>query len=248
MKAKSDGIQKSRATADESNAIALANVRLAARPARLSVTVQRGRGGQSEKINCPHSDPVGWGAHLQDVFATKGFAFATSQLNRLIQASRDKEGKIDSTKLNSMLTLIEGAAPQSEVQAALAVQMALTHSVSQTLLERSLRVDQIPQFDSAANAAVKMLRTFALQAETLAKLQRGGEQVVKVIHVHAGAQAIVGNVTHSVPGGGDTHEISNQPHASVKAEQVRHSSTECGAPMLRENTERETLPVPSRQR
>ena len=33
-----------------------------------------------------------------------------------------------------------------------------------------------------------------MQAETLAKLQRGGEQVVKVVHVHPGAQAIVGNV------------------------------------------------------
>lgn len=111
--------------------------------------------------------------------------------------------------------MIEGAAPQNELQAALAVQMALTHAASQMLLLRALRADQIPQFDSASNSAVKLLRTFALHAETLAKLQRGGEQVVKVVHVHPGAQAIVGNVLQgSEQGrGGATDEIANQPHA-----------------------------------
>jgi hypothetical protein len=63
--------------------------------------------------------------------------------------------------------------------------------------------------------ANKLLRTFTMQAETLAKLQRGGEQVVKVVHVHPGAQAIVGNITTGAngAGGGATHEKSNQPHA-----------------------------------
>ena len=70
--------------------------------------------------------------------------------------------------------------------------MAMTHAAAQTVRQRALRVDQIPQFESASNAAIKLLRTFAMQAETLAKLQRGGEQVVKVVHVHPGVQAIFG--------------------------------------------------------
>ncbi len=74
---------------------------------------------------------------------------------------------------------------------------------------RSMRVDQIPQFDSAGNMAVKLLRTFTMQVEALAKLQRGGEQVVKVVHVHPGAQAIVGNITtgaNGATGGGGANE------------------------------------------
>ena len=68
--------------------------------------------------------------------------------------------------------------------------------------------------------AVKLARTFALQAETLAKLQRGGEQVVKVVHVHPGAQAVIGNVTAGTngapPGEGASHENRNRPHAKAE--------------------------------
>ena len=75
----------------------------------------------------------------------------------------------------------------------LAVRLVVTHELAMQVALRSMRVDQIPQFDSAGNMAVKLLRTFTMQVEALAKLQRGGEQVVKVVHVHPGAQAIVGN-------------------------------------------------------
>src|SRR4051812_855420 len=46
------------------------------------------------------------------------------------------------------------------------------------------------------NLAVKLLRTYTTQIEALAKLRRGGEQRVRIehVHVHEGAQAIVGNV------------------------------------------------------
>jgi hypothetical protein len=43
-----------------------------------------------------------------------------------------------------VLAMIEGADPRNEVQAALAVQMALTHAFAQTVLLRAARVDQIP--------------------------------------------------------------------------------------------------------
>ena len=66
------------------------------------------------------------------------------------------------------------------------------------------------------NLAVKLMRTFALQAEALAKLKRGGEQRVKVehLHVHSGGQAIVGNVQ---TGGGVPAKTEDQPHAITDA-------------------------------
>ena len=119
----------------------------------------------------------------------------------------------------------------------LAVQMAAAHDLAMTALIHAHRVDQVSQYDCAGSMAVKLMRAFVLQAEALAKLQRGGEQVVKVVHVHPGGQAIVGNVVSgsasSITGGGATNENSNQPHA--KAELPAPSTApmpqmQCGEP------------------
>jgi hypothetical protein len=109
-----------------------------------------------------------------------------------------------------------------------------------------MRVDQIPQFDSASNTAVKLLRTFTMQVETLAKLQRGGEQVVKVVHVHSGAQAVVGNVINGATGAqgvGVPDETRNQPHATGQL--LTDDATRL--PKVRsEDADRISLPVASR--
>ena len=60
-------------------------------------------------------------------------------------------------------------------------------------LLRAHKAETVSQYEVAGSMAVKLMRTFVLQAEALAKLQRGGEQVIKVVHVHPGGQAIVGN-------------------------------------------------------
>ena len=122
------------------------------------------------------------------------------------RACQDGEGKLDTVKLNAMLAVIDSTRPENELQAMLAVQMALTHSMALDLLRRTQWVDQIPQVDSAGSLAIKLLRTFTMQVEALAKLQRGGEQVVKVVHVHAGGQAIVGTVQAGTGVGGGANE------------------------------------------
>lgn len=116
-----------------------------------------------------------------------------------------------------MLALIEGAKPTNEVEAVLAVQLAVTHELALQAARRALRIDQIPQYDSAGNMAVKLLRTVTMQMEALAKLQRGGEQVVKVVHVHPGAQAVIGTV--NATGGRGSEGNENQPHAPSRADE-----------------------------
>ena len=198
-------------------AIERATLSVEARSPRVRVKCSTDESGVLKLLGGAHSDHAGWLTQLQNAFGTSGTDFALAQLNRLIAHCRDTDGKIDNVRLNSLLAMIEGASPANEVQAALAVQMAMTHAAAQTVLQRALKVDQIPQFESASNAAIKLLRTFAMQAEILSKLQRGGEQVVKVVHVHPGAQAIVGNVLNgcagSSQGGGVIDENWNQPHA-----------------------------------
>lgn len=236
-------------SAPERQAIERATLRVEARSPRVRVKCSAGENGVLKVVGGAHSDHAGWLARLQDAFGTSGTDFALAQLNRLITLCRDADGKIDNVKLNSLLAMIEGALPANEVQAALAVQMVMTHTAVQTVLQRALRADQIPQFESASHSAVKLLRTFAMQAETLAKLQRGGEQVVKVVHVHPGAQAIVGNVVSgsagSSLGGGVSDENWNQPHAKGELPAP-------GFVPLREvrsqDAEREAVPCTGRQR
>ncbi len=231
-------------------AIEAALKRIRAREPSVSVKFSQDDKGTVKLQGAEHNDHSGWLARLANAFGSRGTTFAISQLNQIMVASRDGDGQIDSGRVNAMLAMVEAARPDNELQAALAVQMAVTHFATLKLVNRAMRVDQIPQVDSAGNLAVKFARTFTLQAEALAKLKRGGEQVVKVVHVHPGGQAIVGNVTTGTTtttgatgaGGGGSDENRNQPHAKA----IAAAAEPAGLPPLWSNdTEREPVPVAS---
>jgi hypothetical protein len=135
--------------------------------------------------------------------------------------------------MNGLLAAIDGAEPKDEIEAMLASQMAVTHSLAMEFLGRAKRAEYIPQLEASANFAVKLLRTYTAQVEALAKLRRGGEQTVRVehVHVHPGGQAIVGSVT---PGGGTTLKSEDQPYALGYA---------TGTALPRPNSARDALPV-----
>ena len=93
--------------------------------------------------------------------------------------------------------MIEAAAPRDEIEGALAVQMACTHSAAMVVLSSlgggggsDRRVTAL------ASAAARLLRAYAIQVETLRRLRHGAEQYVRVEHVHIndGGQAAIGNV------------------------------------------------------
>ena len=50
-----------------------------------------------------------------------------------------------------------------------------------------------------ASAAARLMRAYATQVEVLRRLRNGGQQVVRVEHVHVndGGQAVIGNVKKS---------------------------------------------------
>src|SRR5277367_118968 len=93
--------------------------------------------------------------------------------------------------------MIEAAAPKDEIEGALAVQMACTHTAAMAVLDRlgggggtERRVIAL------ASAAARLLRAYATQVEVLRRLLHGGHQYVRVEHVHVnnGGQAVIGNV------------------------------------------------------
>jgi hypothetical protein len=177
-----------------------------------SPQMKLGRSGTGITLSNPHSDGKGWDAHVKDAFGSLSDNFCDVQIETLLRCLSDVSGEIASEKeLNAALAMFAAAKPQNEIEATLAAQMIATHSLAMKLLGRARRETGLPQFEAHSNAATKLLRTFVLQIEALAKLKRGGEQTVRVehVHIHPGAQAIVG----SINGGGGTPEKPGQPLA-----------------------------------
>ena len=75
----------------------------------------------------------------------------------------------------------------------LAAQMVATHSLAMELLARAKHAEYVATTTDYGKLAVRLLRTYAIQLETLAKLHRKGEQTVRVEHVHVSPRAGEGN-------------------------------------------------------
>ena len=99
--------------------------------------------------------------------------------------------------VNAALAMIEAAAPKDEIEGALAVQMACTHSAVMAVLARLGGGGGSEQRVIAlGSTAARLLRAYSTQVEVFRRLRHGGNQYVRVEHVHVndGGQAVIGNV------------------------------------------------------
>ena len=104
-----------------------------------------------------------------------------------------------------VLSVVKDLAPRDAVERMLAVQMAATHVAMIRAGYHLARATQLPQFEAHSTNFNKLGRTFAAQMEALRKHRNGGQQKVRVehVHVHPGGQAIVGDVHHGGRGAKD---------------------------------------------
>lgn len=135
---------------------------------------------------------------LRAVFGSTSDAFVRGQLDGLVHALAEGFGRPPAPiQMDAALAFIRGVAPRNELEAALAVQMAITHAVSLHLTGRLMRTDPLRHdFESNGIIAAKFLRAFSGQVEALARLRRPAVQVVRVerLNVSDGGNAIVGSV------------------------------------------------------
>src|SRR5262245_42387774 len=89
------------------------------------------------------------------------------------------------------------------------------------------RSQQNPQFEAHGNMANTRLRTFAVQLVAVAKLRRGGEQTVRVEHVHVHA----GGRPHPVwpcggwgPGSKQRRSRTSSPPADIATTEARSTA------------------------
>jgi hypothetical protein len=198
-----------------------------------------------------HSDMDGWKAQLMAAFGTTNETVVKVEMERLAKALRQRDGTIDPAELDAVIAIVSGQRPKNELEAMIVSQMAITHALIMRSFGNLNRSDNIQQQDSNALTIARLTKAFASQVDALAKLRRGGEQrvVVEHVHIHSGAQAIVGAVTHT---GGPRALIENQgqPHATINPGPIAASDGEemRSQNMRSQNPDRETVPVPSGER
>ena len=107
--------------------------------------------------------------------------------------------------MNASLAFIEAAKPRDELEAALVIQMACTHTATMAVLGCLGNAGgPIRSLPMKASAASRLVRAHATQVETLRRLRNGGSQFVRVEHVHVneGGQAVIGAVGLNRPNSG----------------------------------------------
>jgi len=136
-----------------------------------------------------------------------------ASLYQLQAAARLPCSGISEIAVNGALAMIEAAAPKDEIEGALAVQMACTHTAAMAVLARLGGGHGTERRVAAlGSVAARLLRAYSIQVEVLRRLRHGGHQYVRVEHVHIndGGQAVIGNVKPATSGavGSPEHSVS----------------------------------------
>ena len=183
--------------------------------------------------------------------------FVYSMLKGLGKATEDHSenhgfypGSADEVAFNAALAVIDGVRPKDEIEAMLAAHMAVTNIALLELVARTRGAitghryegNGIKRLDVLGNLTTKFMRTFTMQVEALARKRRKGEQnvTVKHVHVHAGGQAVVGNVTHR--GGRGVTKNDQRAHECGREKQTARAISKSSS-VRSANQEREALPV-----
>jgi hypothetical protein len=157
-----------------------------------------------EKVHPPDGEHEKWWRRLSTALGTVSSDFVNASLFQIQAACRSPFGGISELAINAALAMIEAAAPKDEIEGALAVQMAATHAAAMAVLARlDSRFADERRISAFGSAAARLMRAYAMQVEVLRRLRNGGQQYVRVEHVHVndGGQAVVGNVKSGIRDG-----------------------------------------------
>lgn len=130
---------------------------------------------------------------LDRAFASTSVEFQAYALGQLISMLHTGDSADATFPLRLALAQIEGIAPRNEAETMLAIQMVCAHHAAVEMTRRTVKTDNIDYKQVYGNLANKFSRTYCAQMEGLAKLRRGGKQVVEHVHVNAGGQAVIAN-------------------------------------------------------
>ena len=168
------------------------------------------------EVGPDHTDAHGWQAQLVDALGVVDPRVAQFLLDTATNGGFGPN-PTDQTSAKAFVEGIEAALafavelrPQGPIEAALALQMAATHSASMTLARRFSRVEMRDALADYTRLMNQTMRTFTGQVEALSKLRTGGKQQVEVRYVYVDARTQT--VVNGGAGGGVPLGNHQQPH------------------------------------
>jgi hypothetical protein len=151
----------------------------------------------ASKSHPPDGQKQDWWNRLKAAMGTASSDFVNATLFQLQAAARLPNSGVSETAVNSALSLIENAKPRDEMECALVIQMACTHSAAMAVVGRIGGGHGSDRHVAMmASAVSRLMRTYAIQVETLRRLRNGGSQLIRIerVEVSNSGQAIIGNV------------------------------------------------------
>jgi len=189
-----------KATEREREAYRQAEARVGTFPVRPELAVKPTETSTRVDIGAAHDAP-NHAAAIYATFASRSTGFNNTLVNLLVNGARSVGETITSDQLNAGFAFVAALDPANEVEAVLAVHAYNCHVAAMDMLAKARSAQHPEGLNGFGNLATKLSRTFTMQIEALTKLKRGGEQVVRHVHVHEGAQAIVAEEFHHHSGG-----------------------------------------------
>ena len=128
-----------------------------------------------------------------DGFGIENDAMLDLMLNQIISSSTQN----NETLANGAIAMYQAINPQDDMECLFVAQIVAVHNMVMEMSTRTMRPDQtVEGVDTGVNRVAKLMRTFAIQMETLKKYRTGGKQTIQVQHVNVnqGGQAVVGNI------------------------------------------------------
>ena len=172
---------------------------------------------------------------LMKTLASGSPEFVNYVVTQLAQ-TLNKAGALSVENINAGLSFIAGIGPKNEAEAILAMQMFVTNDAALRAVKVMHSTDYSDTRLAFGNMTAKLMRTFTMQAEAMAKLQRGGVQRVEHYYIdNRGGQAVIADTVNT---GGQNGKIAQQCEAA--------GNFGTGSPMRSENAAGNVLPIASR--
>ena len=155
-------------------------------------------------------------SRIMEATGTANPNLGISMLSKVAQAilPSKADAKTVADQFNMSAQSMQALAPQDEYEGQLIAQLVVLHEHAMDWLGRASRTDRVDFANVYLNGASKLLARHHETLDTLLKYRRRGVQQVHVehVHIHSGAQAVVGNIT---TGGGLNPQNAEGPHAKV---------------------------------
>lgn len=165
-------------------------------------------------------DPDDRNGRLKNIGGSQSDHWNNTLANQVVQALWLKNSSLEERdrQLSATIAALMGIAPKDELEGMVAAQLVDAHNAAMECYRRAMIGEQT--FESRKenlSQANKLSRTYTTLLEALNRHRGKGQQRVTVehVHVHAGGQAVGGNVNSVKEGGGAAIKSEDQPHAKI---------------------------------